>query len=267
MATRLAGKIAVIAGASAGIGLATARCFVEEGMDHVFITRRRKDAPDVAIVDSGRKVTWVQADVAAPSDLERLYEAVKSYSPKIDVIFASAGHTQLAPFGDADERFVDLQFDVNVKGLFFSLQKGLPLMNGGGSIILTGSFANVYDIGKTSLHSATQAAVRSLARTWMNELRERRIRVNAISPGQRGTPIMESLQRGDALTRMAEDSAAALPLRRMGDPGEIARAVSFLASNEALGISGTELFVRPEPDDTVAMVRQLQTADAKATRV
>jgi len=237
------GKIAVITGASTGMGLATAKRFIQEGMDHVFITGRRKEALDAAVAEIGRNTTAVQGDVADLSHLDRLYEAVKRHNRKIDVLFANAGVAQLAPFGTVDEKFFDLHFDANVKGLFFSVQKGLPFMNDGASIILNASIATIKGFPAMSVYSATKAAVRSYARTWTNELRERRIRVNAISPGHIDTPIMESLQQGDALIRMKEEFAKAVPLGRMGDPDEIAKAVSFLASDEASYISGIELFV------------------------
>jgi len=237
------GKIAVITGASTGMGLATAKRFIQEGMDHVFITGRRKEVLDAAVAEIGRNTTAVQGDVADLSHLDRLYEAVKRHNRKIDVLFANAGVAQLAPFGTVDEKFFDLHFDANVKGLFFSVQKGLPFMNDGGAIILNASIATIKGFPAMSVYSATKAAVRSFARTWTNELRERRIRVNAISPGHIDTLIMESLQQGDALTRMKEEFAKAVPLGRMGDPDEIAKAVSFLASDEASYISGIELFV------------------------
>jgi NAD(P)-dependent dehydrogenase (short-subunit alcohol dehydrogenase family) len=243
MSNKFAGKIAVITGASTGIGLATAKRFIQEGMDHVFITGRRREALDAAVAEIGRNTTAVQGDVADLSHLDRLCEAVKRHNRKIDVLFANAGVAQLAPFGTVDEKFFDLHFDANVKGLFFSVQKGLPLMNNGGAIILNASIATSKGFPAMSVYSATKAAVRSFARTWTNELRERRIRVNAISPGHIDTPIMESLQQGDALTRMKEEFAKAVPLGRMGDPDEIAKAVSFLASDEASYISGIELFV------------------------
>jgi NAD(P)-dependent dehydrogenase (short-subunit alcohol dehydrogenase family) len=240
---KFAGKIAVITGASTGIGLATAKRFIQEGMDHVFITGRRKEALDAAVAEIGRNTTAVQGDVADLGHLDRLYEVVKQHNRKIDVLFANAGVAQLAPFGTVDEKFFDLHFDANVKGLFFSVQKGLPFMNDGASIILNASIATIKGFPAMSVYSATKAAVRSFARTWTNELRERRIRVNAISPGHIDTPIMESLQQGDALTRMKEEFAKAVPLGRMGDPDEIAKALSFLASDEASYISGIELFV------------------------
>ena len=240
---KFTGKIAVLTGASTGIGLATAKRFIQEGMDHVFITGRRKEALDAAVAEIGGNTTAVQGDVADLGHLDRLYEAVKRRNRKIDVLFANAGVAQLAPFGTVDEKFFDLHFDANVKGLFFSVQKALPFMNDGASIILNASIATIKGFPAMSVYSATKAAVRSFARTWTNDLRERRIRVNAISPGHIDTPIMESLQQGEALTRMKEEFARAVPLGRMGDPDEIGKAVSFLASDEASYISGIELFV------------------------
>ena len=243
MATKFAGKVAVITGASTGMGLATAKRFVEEGMDHVFITGRRKDVLDKAVAEIGRNVTGVQGDVANLGDLDRLYEAVEKRSRKLDVIFANAGIAQLAPFGSVDEKFYDLHFDANAKGLFFTVQKGLRLLNDGGAIILTGSIADVKGFPNISVYSATKAAIRSFARTWTNELRERRIRVNTISPGHIDTPIFDGWQQGEALAKLKEDLAKNVPLGRMGEPDEIAKAVSFLASDEASYISGIELYV------------------------
>src|SRR6266704_2286305 len=185
MADKFAGKVAVITGASSGMGLATAKRFLQEGMDHVFITGRRQDALDAAVAEMG----------------------------------------------------------TNVKGLFFTVQKGLPLMNDGGAIILTASIATIKAFPSISVYSATKAAVRSFARTWTSELRDRRIRVNAISPGHIDTPIFDGWGQGDALTKMKEDLAQSVPLGRMGDPDDIAKAVSFLASDDASYISGIELFV------------------------
>jgi NAD(P)-dependent dehydrogenase (short-subunit alcohol dehydrogenase family) len=243
MSKKFAGKIAVVTGGSSGMGFATAKRFVEEGMDHVFITGRRKKPLDSAVAEIGKKVTAVQGDVANLSDLDRLYETVKKRDRKIDVIFANAGLAMLAPFGKIDEQFFDLHFDTNVKGLFFSVQKGLPLMNDGGSIILNGSIADIKGFPAMSVYSATKAAVRSFARTWTNDLRERRIRVNVLSPGHIDTPIMESLQQGEALVQMKKQMENNIPLGRFGVPDEIARAVSFLASDDASYISGAELYV------------------------
>jgi NAD(P)-dependent dehydrogenase (short-subunit alcohol dehydrogenase family) len=243
MSRKFAGKIAVVTGGSTGMGLATAKRFVEEGMDHVFITGRRKDALDAAVAEIGKNVTAVPGDVASLSDLDRLYNAVKKYHRPIDIIFANAGLAKLAPFGTVDEELFDLHFDANVKGLFFSVQKGLPLMKDGGSIILNGSIADIKGFPAMSVYSATKAAVRSFARTWTNDLRSRRIRVNVLSPGHIDTPIMESLQQGEALAKMKKEMANNVPLGRLGDPDEIAKAVSFLASDESSYVSGTELYV------------------------
>jgi NAD(P)-dependent dehydrogenase (short-subunit alcohol dehydrogenase family) len=243
MSTKFAGKIAVVTGGSTGIGLATAKHFVLEGMDHVFITGRGKGALDAAVAEIGKNVTAVQGDVSNLSDLDRLYDTVRKHNRKIDVIFANAGLAKLAPFGAVDEKFFDLHFDANVKGLFFSVQKGLPLMKDGGSIILTGSIADIKGFPAMSVYSATKAAVRSFARTWINDLRARRIRVNVLSPGHIDTPILEDLQQGDALVKMKKEMENNVPLGRLGDPDEIAKAVSFLASDEASYVAGAQLYV------------------------
>jgi NAD(P)-dependent dehydrogenase (short-subunit alcohol dehydrogenase family) len=164
--------VAIITGGSTGMGLATAKRFVQEGMDQVFITGRRKDAPDRAVAEIGKNVTAVQGDVANLVDLDRLYDEVGKQNRKIDVIFANAGVAQLAPFGTVNDKFYDLHFDVNVKGMFFAVQKALPLMKDGGAIILTGSIADVKGFPDISVYSATKAAVRSFARTWTNELKD-----------------------------------------------------------------------------------------------
>ena len=243
MSKKFAGKIAVVTGGSTGIGLATAKRFIQEGMDHVFITGRHKDALDAAAAEIGNNVTRIQGDVGNLSDLDRLYDAVKKDNRPLDIIFANAGVAKLAQFGTVDEKFFDLHFNANVKGLFFSVQKGLPLMKSGGSIILTGSIADSKGFPAMSVYSATKGAVRSFARSWTNDLRDRRIRVNVLSPGHIDTPIMESLRQGEALARMKQEMANNVPLGRLGDPDEIAKAVSFLASGEASYVSGVELFV------------------------
>jgi NAD(P)-dependent dehydrogenase (short-subunit alcohol dehydrogenase family) len=242
-AKRLAGKIAVITGGSTGMGLATAKRFVLEGADHVFITGRRKDALDAAVAEIGEKASGVPGDVATLSDLDRLYESVEGYGRKLDIVFANAGVSQIAPFGTVDEKFYDLHFDANVKGLFFTVQKALPLLKDGASIILNASIATIKGFPGISVYSATKAAVRSFARTWTNELRDRRIRVNAISPGHIDTPIFDSWLQGEALIQMKEELRKNVPLGRLGDPDEIAKAVAFLASDEASYVSGIEFFV------------------------
>lgn len=240
---RLAGKIGLITGGSTGMGLATAKRFVAEGMDHVFITGRRKEVLETAVSGIGENATGVLGDVSDLNALDRLYETVELYGRKLDVIFANAGVALVAPFGTVDEKFFDLHFNANVKGVFFSVQKGLPFLKDGGSIILNASIATSKGFPGISVYSATKAAVRSFARTWTNELRERRIRVNAISPGHIDTPIFDSWQQGDALAKLKEDLAKNVPLGRLGEPDEVAKAVAFLASDEASYVSGIELFV------------------------
>ena len=243
MEKRFAGRIAVITGASTGMGLATAKRFIAEGMDHVFITGRRGDVLDAAVAEIGQNVTAVQGDVSNSADLDRLYGIVRKLNRKIDVIFANAGVAHLARFDTVEEKFFDLHFNVNVKGTFFTVQKALPLLNDGASIVLNGSIASIKGFPELSVYSATKAAIRSFARTWANELRERRIRVNVLSPGNIDTPIFDTWQQGDALARLKEELAGNVPLGRLGDSDEIAKAVSFLASDEASYVNGIELFV------------------------
>lgn len=243
MSKKFAGKIAVVTGGSTGMGLATAKRFVQEGMDQVFISGRRRDSLDAAVAEIGKNVTAIQGDVRNLTDIDHLYDVVKKYHRPIDIIFANAGVAKLAPFGTVDEEFFDLHFNANVKGLFFTVQKGLPLLRDGGSIVLNASIADIKGFPAMSVYSATKAAVRSFARTWTSDLRSRRIRVNVLSPGHIDTPIMESLQQGEALTRMKKEMENNVPLGRLGDPDEIAKAVSFLASDEASYVAGTELYV------------------------
>jgi NAD(P)-dependent dehydrogenase (short-subunit alcohol dehydrogenase family) len=243
MTNKFAGKVAVITGGSTGMGLATAKRFVEEGMEHVFITGRRKDALDAAVAEIGRNVTAVQGDVANLVDLDRLYDAVRKQNRRIDVLFANAGVSQQRPVESIDEPFFDLHFDANVKGLFFTVQKALPLLNDGASVILNGSVATIKGFPGITIYSATKAAVRSFARTLASELGQRRIRVNTLSPGHIDTPLLEQWQQGDALAQLKEGFAKNVPLGRMGEPDEIAKAASFLASDEASYVNGVELFV------------------------
>ena len=201
------------------------------------------EALESAVAEIGEKVTGVPGDVASLSDLDRLYESVDGYGRRIDVVFANAGISQQAPLGTVDEKFFDLHFNANVKGLFFTVQKALPLLKDGASIILNASIATIKSFSSISVYSATKGTARYFARTWTNELRERHIRVNAISPGHIDTPIFESWRQGEALTKMKEELAKNVPLGRLGDPDEIAKAVAFLAPDEARYISGIELFV------------------------
>jgi NAD(P)-dependent dehydrogenase (short-subunit alcohol dehydrogenase family) len=243
LAFKFEGKLAVVTGGSTGMGLATAKRFVDEGMEHVFITGRRREQLDEAVTEIGKNVTAIQGDVSNLADLDRLYGAVRTRKRNIDVLFANAGIAQVADFETVDEKFFDSHFNVNVKGTFFTVQKALPLLNNGASIILTGSIASIKGFPDLSVYSATKAAIRSFARTWSNELRGRHVRVNTLSPGHIDTPIFDAWQQGDALVKLKEELAKNVPLGRLGDPDEIATAVSFLASDEASYISGIELFV------------------------
>jgi NAD(P)-dependent dehydrogenase (short-subunit alcohol dehydrogenase family) len=206
-------KVAVIPGASTGMGFATAKRFVQKGMDHVFTTARRKDALDVAVAEIGDKATGIPGDVASLNDLDRLYESVKPYGRKLDVAFANAGIAQLTPFGAVDEKRYDLHFDTNVKGFFFTAQRSLSLLNDGASIILTAWPADIKGFPGISVYSATKAAVR----TWTNELRERCIRVNAISPGQYRYSDFRGLatgRRANKDERRAREKRSAWPAGR-----------------------------------------------------
>ena len=240
---RLAGKVAVITGANSGIGLETAKRFVEEGA-HVVITGRRKDELDKATAEIGENVIAVQGDVSHLEDLDRLYAEVKAKFGHIDILFANAGLGQVAPLGTVTEEHFDREFDINVKGLFFSVQKALPLFKDGGSIILNSSVAGHKGIGGFSVYSATKAAVRSFARTWTSDLKDRKIRVNAISPGPIETPIFGKLGlTQEQFTEFANTIVSSVPLGRVGQSEEVAAAATFLASDESSYITGIDLSV------------------------
>jgi NAD(P)-dependent dehydrogenase (short-subunit alcohol dehydrogenase family) len=233
---KLQGKMAVITGGTSGIGLATAKLFVKEGA-HVFITGRREKELDAAVKAIGRNVTGVQGDVARLADLDRLYEAVKTKG-RIDVVFANAGVAEFAPLGKITEEHFDKLFDTNVKGTLFTVQKALPLLNDGGSIILNGSVGSVKGTPAFGVYGATKAALRSFVRTWTSDLKDRRIRSNVVSPGPTDTPIVDG-QPADAIARIV----STIPMGRMGDPDEIAKATLFLASDDSSFVTGIELFV------------------------
>ncbi len=240
---RLEGKVAVVTGGTSGIGLATARRFVEEGA-HIFITGRRKAELDAAVKQIGKQATGVRGDVASLSDLDSLYAEVKRQQGRIDILFANAGTAELAPLGAIAEEHFDKIFSVNVKGLLFSVQKALPLFRDGGSIILNASIVASKGLEASSVYSATKAAVRSFARTWTVDLKGRGIRVNAISPGPIDTPGINNL--GSTMEQIEEfkkNIVATVPMGRMGDPDEIAKAAVFLASDDSSYVTGVELFV------------------------
>src|SRR6267143_1848804 len=240
---KLEGKIALITGGNSGIGLATAKQFVDEGA-HVFITGRRDPELAAAVNEIGRNVTAVQGDVSNLGDLDRLFGQIRKEKGKLDVVFANAGIAKYAPFGKITEEFYDSIFNINVKGLLFTVQKALPLLPDGASIILNASIAGSKGLPTYSVYSATKAAVRSFARTWTTDLKDRRIRVNAISPGSINTPaatdLLASSEVGEQRKKMIPTM---VPLGRFGTPDEIARAVVFLASEDSSYVTGTELFV------------------------
>jgi NAD(P)-dependent dehydrogenase (short-subunit alcohol dehydrogenase family) len=242
---RLEGKVAVITGGSSGIGLATAQRFVDEGA-YVFITGRRQSELDVAVNQIGKNVTGVQGDVSNLADLDRLYAKVKEQKGRIDILFANAGIVEFAPLGEISEAHFDKIFSVNVKGLLFTVQKALPLFQdgGGGSIILTASVGGSKGNPASSVYGASKAAVRSFARTWTVDLKQRKIRVNAISPGPIDTTIFSTAVQTEEESKQVKASlVASVPMGRMGSPDEIAKAATFLASDDSSFITGIELFV------------------------
>ncbi|MGZ2430413.1 SDR family NAD(P)-dependent oxidoreductase [Rhizobium redzepovicii] len=240
---KLEGKVAVITGGSSGIGLATAKRFVEEGAQVVIIGRREKALQEAAAL-IGKNVTTVVGDVSRLEDLDRLYATVKEKHGHIDILFANAGAGTVAPLAAATEAHFD-QTDVNVKGLFFTVQKALPLFKDGGSIILNSSVSNVMGLPAFSAYAASKAAVRSFSRSWTQELKDRNIRVNTMSPGAIETPALATTTGLTA--EQAEEAvaqfAAQIPMGRRGKPEEIAAALTFLASDESSYITGIDLAV------------------------
>jgi NAD(P)-dependent dehydrogenase (short-subunit alcohol dehydrogenase family) len=234
---KLEGKVAVITAATSGMALATAKLFVKEGA-YVFITGRRQDALDKAVKAIGRNVTGVQGDAGVLADLDRLYEVVKREKGKIDILFASAGTGEMARIGEVTEESFDKTFNLNVRGTLFTIQKALPLFNDGGSIFMNGSIAGSKGFPNFSVYSASKAAVRSFARTWLVDLKDRNIRVNVLSPGTIDTPILDPLG-----TEAKEFFKSQIPRGEMGRPEEIATAALFLASSDSSFVNGAELFV------------------------
>jgi NAD(P)-dependent dehydrogenase (short-subunit alcohol dehydrogenase family) len=240
---RLDGKIAVITGGNSGIGFATAQLFVKEGA-FVFITGRRQTELDKAVKKIGKNAVGIQGDVTILEDLDRLYETVRQQQGCIDVLFANAGVWEFAPMGEFTETHFDKTFGVNVKGLLFSVQKALPLLKNGGSIILNSSIGGSKGVEGLSVYHATKAAIRSFARSWTVDLKSRKIRVNAVSPGPIDTPGLEqALQTKQDAESLRKSYLNNIPLGRFGNPDEVARAVSFLASDQSNYITGIELCV------------------------
>lgn len=243
MTQKLANKIALVTGGSSGIGLATAKRFVAEGA-YVFITGRRQAELNAAAQELGENGLGVQCDVSNLADLDRLYAAIQRHKGRLDVLFANAGGGSLLPLGQITEEHFDKTFNTNVRGLLFTVQKALPLMPPGSSIILNASITSIKGTPAFSVYSATKAAVRSFARSWTLDLKEFKIRVNAISPGVVPTPGYDSLGlTKEQLKGFVDTQANQIPLGRVGTPDEIAKAVVFLASDDSSFVNGTELFV------------------------
>jgi NAD(P)-dependent dehydrogenase (short-subunit alcohol dehydrogenase family) len=239
MSKKLEGKIALITGGSAGIGLATAKQFVEEGA-YVYIVGRRKPELEAAETSIGSNVTAIQGDVTNLADLDRIYAQISKEKGRVDIVFANAGGGPLVPLGSITEEHFDQVFNVNVKALVFTAQKALPLMPEGGTIILTGSIVGIKGFPAFSIYSAAKAAARNFARTWTTDLKDRGIRVNVISPGPIDTPLLnEAFSNPDDMKALA----STVVMGRLGRPEEIAKAVTFFASGDASFITGAELFV------------------------
>jgi NAD(P)-dependent dehydrogenase (short-subunit alcohol dehydrogenase family) len=240
---RFGEKVALVTGGTSGIGLATAKRFVSEGA-YVFISGRRQKELDAALKEIGQNVTAVQGDVSRLADLDRLFAHVKKEKGSLDIVFANAGIAKYAALEEITEELYDSIFDINVKGLLFTVQKALPLLRDGGSIILNASIVASKGLASNSVYSATKAAVRSFARTWTTDLKSRRIRVNAVSPGPIDTPGLSQLLASSEVGQQRKEMiSTGVPLGRFGMPDEIAKAVVFLASDDASYITGIELFV------------------------
>jgi NAD(P)-dependent dehydrogenase (short-subunit alcohol dehydrogenase family) len=240
---KLEGKIALVTGGTSGIGLATAKEFVSEGA-YVFITGRRTPELSAAVKEIGSNVTGIQGDVSNLDDLDRLFAQIKQEKGKLNIVFANAGIAKYAPLGQITEELYDSILNTNVKGMLFTVQKALPMIPDGSSIILNASIVASKGLSSNSVYSATKAAVRSFARTWTTDLKDRHIRVNAVSPGSIDTPglndLLASSETGQQRLKMISNT---VPLGRLGKPEEIAKAVTFLASDDSSFITGAELFV------------------------
>jgi NAD(P)-dependent dehydrogenase (short-subunit alcohol dehydrogenase family) len=242
---KLDGKIALITGGSDGIGFATAQEFLIEGAAHVFITGRRQDALNEAVKKLDcKKVTAIQGDASNLADLDELYNVIKKEKGHLDILFANAGVVEMAPLGAISEKHYDTVFDINVKGVLFTVQKALPIFNDGGSIILNASVVSIKGFPGRSVYSATKAALRSFARTWTVDLKERKIRVNALSPGAIETSVYKNVvSTEEEKKKMDASLAAGTVMNRIGTSNEIAKVAVFLASDDSSYITGIELFV------------------------
>jgi NAD(P)-dependent dehydrogenase (short-subunit alcohol dehydrogenase family) len=240
--SKLDGKVAVITGANSGIGLASAKRFAQEGA-HVFMTGRRQRELDAAVVEVGNGARGVPGDVASLADLDRLYDVVRAEAGRIDVLFANAGGGEFASLSEITEDHYERTFAVNVKGTLFTVQKALPLLVNGASVILTGSTAASTGSPAFSVYAASKAAIRSFARNWIVDLAPRRIRVNVLIPGPTSTPGLHGLSStAEAKRAFVAAMEAQIPLGRMGAPDETAAAALFLASDDSSFVNGSELF-------------------------
>ena len=239
---KLQGKIALITGANSGIGLATAKRFVAEGA-YVYITGRRQEQLDQAVEAIGYNVTAIRGDISRLEDIDRIYSVIRSAHNHLDIVFANAGLGAFEALGNITEEDFDLTFGVNVKGTLFTVQKALPFLSKGGSIILTGSTTGIKGTPAFSVYSATKAAIRNFARSWALDLKGSGIRVNVLSPGATGTPGLMDLLASTGFQDQALDQfTAQSPLGRVGHPDEIAAAAVFLASSESSFMTGSEIF-------------------------
>lgn len=242
MDKQLNGKIALVTGGSSGIGFAAAEELVAQGA-RVFITGRRQAELDAAVAKLGASATALRADASVLSDLDAVYAQIAKSAGKLDILFANAGGGDMAPLGAITEEHFDSIFGTNVRGVLFTVQKALPLLTNGASVILTSSTTSIQGTAAFSVYSASKAAVRNFARSWALDLKDRGIRVNAISPGPIRTPGLGGLVPDEARQGLFDFLAAQVPLGRLGEPQEIGKAVAFLASDAASFVNGIELFV------------------------
>jgi NAD(P)-dependent dehydrogenase (short-subunit alcohol dehydrogenase family) len=238
MSRKLSGKVALVTGGSAGIGLGIAKRFAEEGA-RVFVTGRRQSELDKAVAEIGGGAAAVQGDISNLADLDRIYATIKSQAGHIDVLAANAGFYEFGALGEITEEHFDKTFNTNVRGLMFTVQKALPLLSDGASVILTGSIASIKGLASLSIYAASKAAVRSFARSWATDLQRRRIRINVLTPGVVQTPGLANMMRGGQSVEVASQ----IPLGRLGTPDDLAKAAVFLASDDSGYVTGTELFV------------------------